>query len=169
MSLIATAFGTKVAIAALSLVALGGGTAVAVATANGALQALPVSVQTDAPTATPDATATATADPTATPTPTPSPSATKGPDATGPAAFGLCTAYTAGGLHNTSKANAVLVTAAQSAGSIEAYCAPILEGHGHGPSKSKSTTPSPTSDAPTVHGKSGTAHGKASSSGSDGH
>jgi hypothetical protein len=175
MSLIATAFGTKVALAVLSLVVVGGGTAVAAVAANGTLPALPASVQTATPTATPGGSDTATADPTptATPTSTPdptetattAPSATKGPDASGPAAFGLCTAYTAGGLHKTSVANSALVNAAKSAGSIKDYCAPILEAHRHGPSTSSTQRPGSSTD----HGKSDVAHGKGSSSSSHGH
>ena len=166
MSLLATAFGTKVAIAALSLVAIGGGTAVAAAA--GVLPALPTSVQTGepAPTATPTLEGTHTADPTA--TGTPSPSASKGPDATGPAAFGLCTAFTAGGLRSTSVAYSALLGASKAAGSINAYCAPILAAHdathGHGPSSTPTTEPT----SPPVRGHSSSTHGNASP-GSDGH
>jgi hypothetical protein len=166
MSLLATAFGTKVAIAALSLVAIGGGTAVAAA--NGVLPALPSSVQTNDPTSTPTPDGTDAATSTPDPSGTPSPSATKGPNATGPAAFGLCTAYAAGGLHRTSTAYAALLTASQPAGTIADYCAPILAvrsaTHEHGPT----STSTPELNALTIHGQSGSAHGN-TTSGSHGH
>ncbi|MDP9028723.1 MAG: hypothetical protein M3N46_14435 [Actinomycetota bacterium] len=161
MALMATAFGTKVAIAALSLVAIGGGTAVAAA-GDPSFDSQ-ATVQTGEPSATssPDDTETATPassdDPTETPTPMASPTAAKGPDASGPAAFGLCTAYTAGGLHNTSVAYAALLKASQSAGSIADYCAPILTAHHRG------QTPTPAPAAPITHGQAGTEKGHGSS------
>ncbi|HEU0205647.1 MAG TPA: hypothetical protein VFQ74_03010, partial [Pseudolysinimonas sp.] len=58
--------------------------------------------------------------------PTPSSSASPvGPDATGPAAFGLCTAYTAGGLSTHSIAYGALL-AASTNGDVSAYCATVL-------------------------------------------
>ncbi len=168
MSFIATAVGTKVAIAALSLVVIGGGTAVAASA--GVLPVLPASVRSDDPTsaATPTPDGTDTAEPTAVPTGTPSPSATKGPDATGAAAFGLCTAYTAGGLHHPSAAYAALLNASQAAGSIAAYCAPIIAlhdaAHDHGPS----STQTPPAGIPAAHGQSASTHGNAAP-GSHGH
>ena len=166
MALMATAFGTKVVIVALSLVAIGGGTAVA---ASGVpASETPDTVQTDTATPTPDPDGTEspapTVDPAESPDPTPSAPATKGPDATGPAAFGLCTAFTAGGLHSTSVAYAALLSASKSMGSIADYCAPILAAHGHG----KTTDPTPTLTSPTNHGQSGSAHGHGAS-GSHGH
>ena len=166
MALMATAFGTKVAIVALSLVAIGGGAAVA---ASGVPDDSDT-VQTDEPTGTPapDDTETATpaptTDPSETPAPTPSPAETQGPDATGPAAFGLCTAFTAGGLHSTSVAYSALLSASQSAGSISDYCVSILAAHGHG----STSDPTPTLASPTTHGRSGTAHDHGAS-GSHGH
>ena len=160
MSFIATAVGTKVAIAALSLVAIGGGTAVAAA-ATGGFNGAPVSDATDTPTATPSGDATETAAPTD--GSTPSPSATQGPDATGPAAFGLCTAYTAGGLKSGSIAYGALLNASTSAGSIADYCAPILAAQGAGSHKPTSL---PTQAA--GHGKSGDQHSQGSD-GSHGH
>jgi hypothetical protein len=54
------------------------------------------------------------------------PSATPvGPDATGPAAYGLCEAYTRGGLDASSTAYASLATAAKGASNIVTYCAGI--------------------------------------------
>ena len=157
MALMATAFGTKVAIAALALVALGGGAAVAAAGVPSS--GTPVLSPTASPS--PDDTETATPAPTDDPTDAPDPgesaTETKGPDASGPAAFGLCTAYTAGGLHDTSVAYAALLRASQSAGTIADYCAPILAAHHHGPA--------PTSElgAPNAHDKSGTDHGHGAS------
>jgi len=155
VSFIATAVGTKVAIAALSLVALGGGTAVAAA-ATGGFQA-PTSDPSDTASATPTDDATETADP----TDNPSPSATQGPDATGPAAYGLCTAFTAGGLSTHSVAYAALLSASGSADGITDYCAPILAGKD---ANSHKPTSHPTQGAD--HGKSGDDHG---SEGSHGH
>jgi hypothetical protein len=68
----------------------------------------------------PDPTETPTASPTATPTATP-----VGPDAAGPAAFGLCTAFTHGGLNVSSTAYASLASAANGASNIATYCATI--------------------------------------------
>jgi len=145
VSFIATAVGTKVAIAALSLIAVGGGTAVAAA--NGAFPGLPHSDPTGSPSATPTDDGTETAAPTD--QPTPSPSATQGPDATGPAAFGLCTAYTAGGLSSGSVAYSALLSASTSAGSITDYCAPILAAGGAAGHKPTSL---PTQAADHGHG-----------------
>lgn len=64
----------------------------------------------------------------ATPEPTAKPSRTAtpvGPDATGPAAFGLCNAYTHGGLHASSTAHASLEAAAKGAANIADYCAKV--------------------------------------------
>lgn len=63
---------------------------------------------------------TATGEPTADPTTAP-----VGPDATGPAAHGLCEAYTHGGLSVSSVAYASLEKAAGSAEAIVDYCASI--------------------------------------------
>lgn len=55
--------------------------------------------------------------------PAPRPDATPaGPDATGPAAFGLCTAFTNGGLDPASTAFKSLATAANGSADIAAYC-----------------------------------------------
>ncbi len=155
MSFIATAVGTKVAIAVLSLVAVGGGTAVAAAAG-----AFPNGPQSGPSTSTASATPTDDGTETAAPTtePTPSPTETQGPDATGPAAFGLCTAFTHGGLNSHSVAYAALLNASTSAGSIVDYCAPILAAHesGHKPS----TTPNSGEDhGQSDHGQSGQTHG----------
>ncbi|TAL42132.1 MAG: hypothetical protein EPN91_09125 [Salinibacterium sp.] len=76
-------------------------------------------------------------------TPTPEPSETAvGPDATGPAAHGLCTAFTHGGLAVSSTAYQSLVTAANGAENIATYCATVPapgksgeHSHGHGQSQ----------------------------------
>jgi hypothetical protein len=68
------------------------------------------------------------------------PSATPaGPDATGPAAYGLCEAYTRGGLDASSTAYASLATAAKGASKIVTYCAGIAS---PGESADHRTTPS---------------------------
>lgn len=60
-------------------------------------------------------------------TPTSKPTAKAiGPDAAGPAAFGLCTAFTHGGLGTKSTAYASLVTAAAGADKLAAYCATVI-------------------------------------------
>lgn len=48
-----------------------------------------------------------------------------GPDATGPAAFGLCTAFTNGGLDPASPAYKSLAAAANGSTGIAAYCASV--------------------------------------------
>lgn len=117
----------------------------------------PASTPSGDPTSTPESDPTTSADPTDTPEPTdtadptgtsdPSSTATPvGPDATGPAAFGLCTAYTHGGLATSSVAYKSLVKAAGTAGGIGAYCATV--------SHPGSPTSHPTSHrngAPTSH------------------
>lgn len=83
--------------------------------------ATPEETESSDPEQTPEQ--TETSDPTLTATDTPTPEATgeatddaKGPDATGPAAFGLCTAFLHGGLHNSSSvAYQALVAAANGA------------------------------------------------------
>ena len=137
MSFLATALGMKVVIGALSLVVVGGG--IAVAAATGGLQNL----QSVGATATPTGRATAS----------PSSLPTRGPDATGPAAFGLCTAFKAGGLSSGSVAYTALLSAAQASGSIGAYCSPILSSHG-----SPSKGPKPTQTGSTT----GQSHGHGS-------
>ncbi|MCU1506078.1 MAG: hypothetical protein QOG18_2582 [Microbacteriaceae bacterium] len=115
-------------------VAVGGGAGVA-ASANllpaAAQQAAHNIIGAPAPkthvAVTATASATATADATATPTGSPTAAAKStpvGPDATGPAAFGLCTAF-AHGLNVSSTAYASLVSAANGASNIATYCATI--------------------------------------------
>jgi hypothetical protein len=114
--------------------AVGGGAGVAAYT--GTLPAAAQQAAHDvigAPLPKTNGTASPTADPTSEPTAstTASPSATAsakstpvGPDATGPAAFGLCTAF-AQGLNVSSTAYASLVSAANGASNIATYCATI--------------------------------------------
>ena len=121
----------------------------------------PTDNPTDEPTDGPTGTSTESA--TGTPTGTRASARGVGPDATGPAAFGLCTAWSKGGLSTTSVAYRNLVTAAGGADGISAYCATIIKpgsGSTHG-------TGSPTAHphaSPTAHshGSPTTHPGKAS-------
>ncbi len=92
----------------------------------------------------------------------------RGPDATGPAAFGLCTAYSHGGLPPQSVAYQALARAA-APGTVEEYCATVKHPGGKPtPTTSASTAtkhhgrPSTAPSPRTTHGKSGS-HGKPSS------
>lgn len=150
------------AVVAAGAVTLGGGTAVAFAgglpaglqqMAHDTIGAPPASAGNAAPAALkaagqsqPDSSTDSSSSSGSTPTASPSP---KGPDATGPAAFGLCTAYTHGGLHQTSSVayQALLAAATKAAGStanttptnpqtpgsstnpIVTYCTGILAAH----------------------------------------
>ncbi len=85
------------------------------------------------------------------PTTTPGPSASTGsspspgPDAAGAAAFGLCNAFTHGGLATGSTAYAALVTAAGGADKITAYCAAVPRpGRNGSSSGTTGTTVTPT-------------------------
>lgn len=103
--------------------------------------------------------------PIATPTPTPTPDASPGPDATGPAAFGLCNAYSHGGLAPVSTAYGALDRAASSSGSIAAYCAIV-----HKPSDDTQDQPSTTIPAPAPERDSSQhEHAAKAPSGSSGH
>lgn len=87
------------------------------------------------------------------PAPSHSPAAPQGtpsgPDATGPAAFGLCTAYTHAEVHGTATQKAVafrnLAAAAGGAANITAYCASVPH-----PGSSHANTPHP---AQASHGQ----------------
>ncbi|OOP64920.1 hypothetical protein BMF89_01950 [Arthrobacter sp. SRS-W-1-2016] len=81
-------------------------------------------------------------------TATDSPSATPvGPDATGPAAYGLCQAFTRGGLDSSSTAYRSLTIAASGASDIAAYCAAVVS-----PGESASHRPAETgAGAATAH------------------
>ncbi|UKA67659.1 hypothetical protein LFT44_04375 [Arthrobacter sp. FW306-05-C] len=93
----------------------------------------PTETETEAPDPTPTATETESPEPAPTETANPEPSQTStpaGPDAFGPAAFGLCNAFTNGGLGTTSTAYAALVQAAGGEGSVGAYCATVAAPRG---------------------------------------
>lgn len=90
-------------------------------------------------------------------------SATPGPDASGPAAFGLCTAWKHGGLsaEEAAAGNAPsqnLITAAGGADQVKAYCATVLPGQGLQSNSSVSTsaaTHGKPAAKPTNRGKPG--------------
>jgi hypothetical protein len=104
---------------------------------------------TDEPTGTP------TGSPTETSTESPTATSTKtngvGPDATGPAAFGLCNAWSHGGLATTSVAYRNLATAAGGADGIEAYCATVIKPGGGSTHGSGSPSSHPGHGSPTSH------------------
>ena len=140
----------KIAIAALAIgsIATGGAVAAYAGTLPSPLQQIAheaLGAPSDDPTATPTPDPIETPDPTETPVPTTAP---QGPDATGPAAFGLCTAFSHGGLHWTSTAYAALVTASGGAANIATYCATVIP--------TPTDTPVPTS--PTTSEKAKPVH-----------
>ena len=95
----------------------------------------PTDIETEAPDPTPTATETESPEPAPTETPDPEPSQTStpaGPDAFGPAAFGLCNAFSNGGLGTTSTAYAALVRAAGGEDGVGAYCATVATPGGGG-------------------------------------
>ncbi len=107
-------------------------------------------------------TSTQSAEPAATPSTT-----DRGPDATGPAAFGLCTAYSHGGLPPQSVAYQALARAA-APGTVEEYCATVKHPGGKpAPTTSASSStkhhgkPSTVPSPGTTHGRSGS-HSKPS-------
>jgi hypothetical protein len=166
VSFIATAIGTKVAIAAISLAALGGGTAVAAAAG-----VLPTPAQEFAHQTVGAPSPSGTDSPEATDPATPEPSTSAspvGPDATGPAAFGLCTAFTAGGLSTHSIAYGALVAASPN-GDVAGYCAAVLvTAPGHSGDHGSSGHPAPQhTGAPSAPGQSegGSSHGAAGTHG----
>ncbi|HEX3312358.1 MAG TPA: hypothetical protein VHS32_39455 [Streptosporangiaceae bacterium] len=93
-----------------------------------------------------------------TPQATPARTGAVGPDATGPAAFGLCTAYAHAKAHGTASQKAIafrnLAAAAGGAAKIAAYCAAVPH---PGSSQSSQPAPAPThpagrpSSVPTAH------------------
>jgi hypothetical protein len=131
-SMLGTFLATKTVVAAVALGTLGTATAAAAFTGTlpDALQKVahdtvgaPTSHRPEPkPTPTPSGTPSdkAHAKPGATPSGT-----GKGPDAKGSAAYGLCTAYTHGGLATTSTAYRNLATAAGGSTKISAYCATV--------------------------------------------
>jgi len=99
----------------------------------------PTATESESPEPSPTATETESPEPTETATPSPSPTeseepstsaAAVGPDATGPAAFGLCNAFTHGGLGAKSTARAALVKAAGGESRIVSYCADVTASKG---------------------------------------
>jgi len=124
MSFFTALISSKIALAALGVAAVAvGGTAAVAATGN-----LPEASQGIVHTASamPDPTTSATAE-TADSTEAPNPTSTpKGPDATGSAAFGLCNAFTHGGLGSNSTAYKSLLTAASGAANVAAYCDTVI-------------------------------------------
>jgi hypothetical protein len=131
MPVITTFIGTKIAIAAVALAALGGGGAVVAAAAG----ALPT------PASSPTVSASPTESETAEAPDTEDADADEavGPDVTGPAAFGLCTAYLAGGLAGGSVPSDALIALAGEDG-VGDYCELIVAN-------------GPTNSAPEEHGK----------------
>jgi hypothetical protein len=165
VSFIATAIGTKIAIAAISLAAVGGGTAAAAAAGILPTQAQEFAHQAlGAPS--PSASETDSPDPTETATPEPSTSASPvGPDATGPAAFGLCTAFTAGGLSSHSIAYGALLAAAAN-GDIAGYCSTVLSTTaGHSGDHGSTGHPAPQHTGSPDQSERGSSHGAAGTHG----
>lgn len=86
--------------------------------------------------------------------PTPEPTKTAkpiGPDAAGPAAHGLCTAFAHGGLGKSSTAYASLASAAKGASNIATYCAKIPKQKlkvTHGPESNDPESNDPESSEP---------------------
>ena len=88
----------------------------------------PTETETEAPEPTPTETETEAPEPAPTETADPEPTQTSapvGPDAFGPAAFGLCNAFTNGGLGTTSTAYEALVRAAGGEEGVGDYCATV--------------------------------------------
>lgn len=154
--------GSRAAIAAaVAVIAVSGAAAAFTGTLPGSLQASahrylgaptgqpaadPSDSPSDEPTGTP--TETGTAQPTS--GSTASRTAGIGPDATGPAAVGLCTAWTHGGLATTSVAYRNLQTAAGGSTGITAYCAGVFATGKPGSHGTGSPTSHPTG-SPTDH------------------
>jgi len=174
----------RTAVAALAIAAaLTGGVAVAASTGT-----LPIATGRDEgpkPTAASAASHTPGADgKSATPTPLgPADAASnspngQGPDATGPAKFGLCNAYTSGqGATNGEKTDSVafqaLATAAGGAGNVAAFCANATPGgnapHGQGsPLASTGGAPNANGNAGEHASSASDTHGPAADTGGNG-
>lgn len=132
MSFFTVLLSSKIAVGALAVGTIAaGGTAAAAYTGT-----LPASLQQSAHSligapaqvgpsdnsTTASTTTTLASDGTESPKPTATP---VGPDATGPAAYGLCQAYTHGGLATSSTAYGSLLAASSGSADITAYCATI--------------------------------------------
>lgn len=87
--------------------------------------------------------------PATTPTGRPSTAAPVGPDASGDAAYGLCTAWDKGGLATKSVAYEALVKAAGDASKIEAYCKTV-ERPGDAPTGHATGAPTTPAAKPTA-------------------
>jgi hypothetical protein len=86
-----------------------------------------------------------------------------GPDAAGPAAFGLCTAFTKGGLAPASTAYKSLATAAAGSADIAAYCASVegpgrSAGHRSANADGSGDSASPQNGTPPGRGDRGRSH-----------
>lgn len=169
MSFFTALIGSKIAMGALAIgaVAVGGTAAVSYASTlpessqqvTTSVTSTPTATQTDATDVTEVESAPSTDAPDSTPTSDPTAKAI-GPDATGPAAFGLCTAFTHGGLATTSTASASLVTAAAGADNLTTYCDTVVTPGKAGSHRVESTdvsapsvsdsTDSDASDAPAA-------------------
>jgi hypothetical protein len=158
-SMLATLLAARTVVAGAALATVAAATAAAAYTGS-----LPSTLQdvahrsVGAPAAEPSRTASAPAGqkvgarPTPTsaagrPTSTFTASATKdgGPSLGGPAAAGLCNAFTKGGLKSTSTAHRALAEAAGGASSIPAYCATVLQ------DKAKATSKEHRTGKPSSH------------------
>lgn len=89
--------------------------------------ASPEPTPTETETESPEPTPTETEDPEPAPTETDGPPASTpvGPDVTGPAAVGLCNAFSHGGLNSTSTPYSLLMQVAGGTEGIDGYCATI--------------------------------------------
>lgn len=144
MSFFTALVGSKIALGALAVGTIAaGGTAAAytghlpagLQDAAHSIIGAPAAASTEVTTATPVVTSTAT--------PTSVPSATPvGPDATGPAAYGLCQSYTHGGLAVSSVAYSSLMRAADGAENVTVYCAALAA-----PGESATHRPAQPSDS----------------------
>ncbi|MDQ0770390.1 outer membrane biosynthesis protein TonB [Pseudarthrobacter defluvii] len=96
-------------------------------------EASPTETETEAPEPAPTETETEAPEPVPAETAEPEPTQTAapvGPDAFGPAAFGLCNAFTNGGLGTTSTAYKALVQAAGGEDAVGAYCSTVAAPQG---------------------------------------
>jgi hypothetical protein len=88
-----------------------------------------------------------------------------GPDVTGPAQFGLCTAWSASGKPKNPGAIAFknLSDAATAAGqTVEEFCAPVIAAHeaAHGAGNAPAGQGQDRGQSGQTHGQSGETHGK---------
>lgn len=156
MPIISTVLASKVAVAALALAALGGGGAVVAAAAG----ALPTPAHSVMPV--PSSSSTPIAEPGGSDADDSAEGTRVGPDVTGHAAFGLCTAYLAGGVAEGSTPSDALIAVAAEAG-VDAYCELIVSNQVHG--QSGEHVPSGDHGQSGDHGSAGD-HGKPGGAGS---